>query len=249
MPLEVLKDLICYNNFKTIFYPFSGADFSIIKHIHQSIPSEKLNIKNFIFCDGCLNNDPYDLRLEHLENQLGVQGFEIIQKSNYLLDQQDYLTIKNDVLNSTKDNKNYTKYLSSINNEGITYYKLKSIEKEKPDYHVNLFFIKSEAISALKFLLEFCKEDEKHFSLLIKSPGNQSDEFFKSSIYKDYNPSFIIIEDVRIDEKFKKSHFQHYILDNSDNITLENMKLLWENEEEKKRVTKCIKVEKLLPFI
>ena len=156
--MEILFNEMTHSYYETIFYPFSGADFSIIKHIHQSIPSEKLNIKNFIFCDGCLNEDQvfgmYEHRLEHLENQLGVQGFEIIQKSNYLLDQQDYLTIKNDVLNSTKDNKNYTKYLSSINNEGITYYKLKSIEKEKPDYHVNLFFIKSEAISALKFLLK-----------------------------------------------------------------------------------------------
>lgn len=244
--MEILFDEMTHNYYETIFYPFSGADFSIIKHIHQSIPSEKLNIKNFIFCDGCLNEDPYDLRLEHLENQLGVQGFEIIQKSNYLLDQQDYLTIKNDVLNSTKDNKNYTKYLSSTNNEGITYYKLKSIEKEKPDYHVNLFFIKSETITALKFLLKNWEENLPHFGLIIQTPGNQSDEFLKSTVFKDYNPSFIIIENVSINEQFKKSHFQNYILDNSDNIFLENMKLIWKNEEEKKRITMVSKGKKLI---
>jgi hypothetical protein len=53
--MKNLNDEIIGNYFETIFYPFSGADFSIIKHIHQSIPSEKLKIKNFIFCDGCFN--------------------------------------------------------------------------------------------------------------------------------------------------------------------------------------------------
>jgi hypothetical protein len=249
--MKILFDEMTYNCYETIFYPFSGADFSIIKHIHQSIPSEKLNIKNFIFCDGCLNEDPvlgnYDDRLAFLENQLGFQGFEIIEKSNFSLNQQDFITIKNDVLNSSKDNEDYTKYLSSINNEGITYYKLRSFEKD----NINLFFIKSDAVSAFKFLLKNHEENQSHFGLIIKYPGNQFHEFKKSIVFKDYNPSFIILQNyyIDIDEQFKNAHFKNYILDNSDNITIEDMKLLWKNEEEKKRVSMYNKGKKILPLI
>jgi hypothetical protein len=234
--MKNLNDEIIGNYFETIFYPFSGADFSIIKHIHQSIPSEKLKIKNFIFCDGCLKEEELgmhvDDKLEHIEIQLGLEGFKITKKLNFSLNHQDFITIKNDVLNSIKSNKIYRKYLSLINNEDITFYELSSVDK--PDLNINLIFIKSEVISALKFLLKNCKENLPHFGLIIKTPGNQTDEFLKSTAFKDYNPSFLIIQNVYIDidEQFKNDHFQNYILDNSDNITLENLKLLWKNEEE-----------------
>lgn len=253
MKIEDLFKNNKYNPRQTILYPFSGADFSVIRHINclkpifmginnkENNPPRPLDVKNFIFCDDYSRNTDgnyYDPRLNFsLDYQLRIQGYEIISKDIFplvLCYHNDYFDIKNNIITALANNENNEEMLYPTTDEAITFYKI-SFEEGNEIKSVNLFFIKSEFILALYLLLKHSNFLNNHdFGLFLKNTGELSDSFFHSPLLQRYRPAFILGTQDEINTHIKATPYINYLTLNPEKIYQfgeEEMIFRWKDKE------------------
>lgn len=145
---EVFSGLTWYN---TVFYPFSGADFS---KIHEFIEYSNRCICNFIYVDSCIKEDAengkYDKRLDFIDNQLGLQNLEIISKGEFSIDSLSEITASKELFLSIQS-KEYNSLFSKIHAPKLVLYQLKSPVHNS----ITLLFFEYESAALLFYLQSF----------------------------------------------------------------------------------------------
>lgn len=171
--MKQVNELFETDVIKTVFYPFSGADFNMILELNKY---SKENIVNFILCDSCIqegeDGHPCDSRLNYFENQLGLSGFEVMKKEIlHLCDLQEF--DKSVAEFGLKQSSEYSIYVNKITNPGLTVY---TLEHQEIMGEVYLYFFEYESAAILNYLVEIFQgllssKNYPGFALVIKSPG------------------------------------------------------------------------------
>lgn len=187
-------DEVTLNQEKTAYYPFSGADFSIITELHEY---SKGHISNFIFCDSCIpENDGYhifDDRVLQIENNLGLCGLRILDTAiTKLQNEIDFSSCVKAF--AEKQKPEYQQYLKNIPNPELVEYSMQT----KTTTPIRLWFFKYEAAAVLNYIAAVLNPQNSpnfvlEMGLILRSPGTgiTNSPFWKFLESEQYRPDFV----------------------------------------------------------
>jgi hypothetical protein len=189
-----------------VYYPSCGTDF----HAMCTVLNEfGMKYNTFIYCDAgrpileTLKQYHNALPLSHIENKLGLAGFEILSVTEYSSFSKtvDITSIITNLI--SRYGEHYHDYVNTIFDQRVCRYELTS-----NGHNLVLYFFRFEALAILKWLLQIVRNQNIESGFILHRPGfGWTDSKFENALisaYEEaqYTPQFMITDGYKWNNKY-----------------------------------------------